>query len=175
MTTRHLIAHRDLSLLCDVASDEHIYSRRKLVAVLSCEYLNINDSTSLAVRYLKRIISNFSSLFAEDSSQKSFFCCQLSFTLRCYLTNKYISRANLCAYSDDTVLVQILKSVLTNVRDISCDLLRSELCISGFCLILFNMDRSVLILLYKVFVQKNGVLVVVTFPSHEADKSVLTK
>ena len=37
------------------------------------------------------------------------------------------------------------------------------------------MNGSVFILFYKVFVQKNRVLVVVTFPCHEADKHIFAE
>ena len=127
------------------------------------------------MRYLQGVIPYFSCLLTEDSSQQSFLGSQLGLALRCYLTDEDIARAYLGTYSDDTVLVQILQSVIAHVWDISCDLLRSQLGISCFCLQIFDMDRSILILLYKVLVQQNGVLVVVTFPGHEADQCVLTK
>ena len=82
---------------------------------------------------------------------------------------------NLGTDTDDTTLVKILKSVLRNVGDLSCYLFRSELCITAFKLIFFYMDRCVDIIINEFFIYKNGVLVVVAFPCHEADKSILTK
>ncbi len=127
------------------------------------------------MRHLKRVISYLSCLLTEDSSEQSFLSGKLSLSLRSYLTYEYIARAYLSTDSDNTVFIKVLQSFLTYVRNISCDLLRSELGVSCLGLVFFNMNRCVLILLYKVFVQKNGVLVVVAFPCHEADKGILTE
>ena len=132
MTSCHLVSDGDLSLLSYIASYYLVNSGRKLVAVISCEYLNIYNGTCLAVRNLEGVVSYLSCLLTEDSSEKSFLCGQLGLALRCYLTNKDIARTDLGTYPDDTVLVQILQSVLTNVGDVSCDLLGSELGISCF-------------------------------------------
>ena len=53
MTAGHLIADSDLTLLSDVADNAHIYACAEFVAVLACEYLNVNDNTGFTVRNLE--------------------------------------------------------------------------------------------------------------------------
>ena len=81
----------------------------------------------------------------------------------------------LCTDADDTVLVKVFKSVLADIGDISCYLLGSELGFSCLCFEVFDVDRCILILFYKVLVEQYGVLVVIAFPGHEADTRVLTE
>ena len=91
MTAGHLIADGDLTLLSDIADNAHIYACRELVAVVSREYLYVNDNAGFTVRHLKRIITNFSCLFAEDSTEEPFLCGKLGLALWSYLTNKDIA------------------------------------------------------------------------------------
>ena len=174
MTARHLIADGDLTLLCDIASYQLVNSWRKLIAVLTGEYLDIDNNARFAVGDLQGVVSYFLGLFTENSSQKSFFSGKLGLSLRSYLSDEDIAGSYLCTDTNDTTVIEVLKSVLTNVGDISCDGLGTELCISFLDLILFNMDRGVNIFTDNTLVKKNGVLVVVAFPGHEADKSILT-
>ena len=82
---------------------------------------------------------------------------------------------NFSTDSDNTVFIKILESVITNVRDVSCDLFRSELGVSCFYFVFFYMDGCVHVFTNKSFVKKYGILVVVTFPGHEADEGILTE
>ena len=66
MTTSHLIADGNLSLLCNVDTNGLIYTRSQLVAVLSCKYLRINDDTVCTMRYFQGGITNLSCLLTED-------------------------------------------------------------------------------------------------------------
>ena len=175
MTTSHLIAGLNLSLLCDINSNYLIYAGAELVAVSSCKHLNVNNNTVFAVRHFKRGISNLSCLLAEDCAKKSFFTCKVGFALGSNLTNKDVAAVNFGTDTDNTVFIQILESVFTDVRNISCDFLGTELSISCLLVVLYNMDRSIYIVAYYFFINKYSVLVVVTFPGHKADKSVLTE
>ena len=87
VTTCHLITDGDLSLLCNVNADCLIHARRQLVAVLSCEYLCIHDDTVLAVRHLQGSVTHFSCLLAEDCAEQPLLGCQLSLSLRSYLSD----------------------------------------------------------------------------------------
>ncbi len=127
------------------------------------------------MRYFKRCITNLSRLFAEDSTEKSLLCRKLGFALGSNLTYKDISRVNLCADTDDTVFVKVCESVLADIGNISCDFLCAELGVSCFDFKFFYMNRCINIVTNKLFVDKNGVLVVITLPGHKADKSVLAE
>ena len=154
MTASHLIADGNLSLLCNVDANGLIYARRQLVAVLSGKYLGINDDTVRAVRYLQGGITNLSCLLTEDRAQQALLCGQLGLSLRGYLTYQDITGTNLCTDADDTALVQIFQCILADTRNISCDLFRSQLGITGFCLIFLNMDGGVYILLNQTLSSK---------------------
>ena len=143
MTTRHLVAHRDLSLLSNIAANELVNSGRKLIAVLTGEYLNINNNAGLTVRDLKGVVSYFLCLLTENSSQESFLGSKLGLALRCYLTDKDITRSDLSTDADNSSVIEVLESVLTNVGDISCDSLRTELGVSFLDLVFLDVDRCV--------------------------------
>ena len=68
-------------------------------------------------------ISYLARLFAEYRAEKSFLGGKLGFYLRSNLTYKYISRGNLGAYAYNSAFVEVLKGVLSDVRNISCDFL----------------------------------------------------
>ena len=68
MTACHLIADGNLTFLCNVNSYGLIYSRRKLVAVFSCEDFGIHNDTVSAVGNLQGGISYLAGLLTEDSS-----------------------------------------------------------------------------------------------------------
>ena len=87
----HLVADRKLTLLSNVATNYLVYAGAELVAVLSCEYLNVYDDTVLTVRHTQRGISDFLSLFTEDSTKKSFFGGKLGFSLGSNLTDEDIA------------------------------------------------------------------------------------
>ena len=92
------------------------------------------------MRNLKRGVSDLSRLFAEDCAKQSLLGGKLCLALRRNLTYEYIAGTNLRAYTDNTVLVKILECVLTDVGNISCNLLCAELRISRLDLVLFYMN-----------------------------------
>ena len=149
VTSRHFISHRDLSLLRDVDAHCLVHTRGQLVAILPCKYLCVNNNTILAMRYFERSIPYLPRLLAKDRPEQSLFSSQLRLTLRGHLADKDISRAHFRADADDPPLIQVFQGIVTHTRDVSCDLLRSELCISCLRLIFLNMDRSINIILYQ--------------------------
>ena len=175
VTTRHFITDGKLSLLCDVAANDLVYAGSKLVAVLSGEHLNVNDYAVFAVGNAQGGITNLSCLFTEDCTKQSFLCGKLGFALRGNLTDKDVSGTNLRAYADNAALVKLAEGIVTHVRNIAGDFFRAEFSVTGFKLVFLNMNGSEGILFNKLFIDKNGVLVVIAFPSHKADEHILTK
>ena len=168
MASGHLIADGEFSLLCDIAADNLVYAGSKLVAVFSGEHLNVNDNSVFAVRYTKRGIANLSCLFAEDGAEESFLCGKLGFAFRSNFTYKNISGTNLCAHADNSAFVKLAKGIVTHIGYVAGDFFRAEFRVARFKLIFFNMNGSKRIFLNKLFVDKNGVLVVIAFPRHKA-------
>ena len=91
VTTRHLVTYGDLTLLSDVNSDNVVNSGGELVAIVLGEYLNVDNDTGFTVGNSEGCVTNFAALFAEDRTEKSFFCCKLCFTLRCNLTYENVA------------------------------------------------------------------------------------
>src|SRR5699024_9050244 len=101
------------------------------------------------MRHFQGSIPYLTCLLTEDCTEKSLLCCQLSLSLWSYFSDKDISRAHLGADADDTSLIQIFQCIIALALVMSRHFLRSELCISCLCLILFDVDRSINIILYQ--------------------------
>ena len=125
--------------------------------------------------YFKGSITYLSCLLTKDGTKETLLSSKLCLSLRSNLTNKDITGTYLSTDTDDTTLIQIFQSVIADTRNITCDLFRSQLGITGFCLIFLDMDRCINIVLYKSLAEQNGILVVITFPGHKSDQRVLTK
>ena len=175
VTAGHLVAYVDLSLCSNIDSDYFVYSRRELCAVRLVEYSYVDDDTLFAVRQLEGRVSDFLGLLAEDSTQHSCFRSEVCLALRSQLADEDVVRLDLGADSDDTFFVEFLEHVAREVRDIPCDLLRSELCVSGFALVLLDVERCEHVVHEQSLVEDDSVLVVIAFPCHESDQEILSE
>ena len=101
------------------------------------------------MRNLKGCISDLAGLLAEDRTKKPLLCRKLCLSLRSHLAYQDVSCAHLRTDTDDSSLIQILKRVIADTRNIAGNLFRSKLGVARFCLILFYMDGCVHILLNK--------------------------
>ena len=148
VTAGHFITYRDLTFLSNVNAHRLVYARRKLISVFPCEYLGIHNDSVLSVRNFKRSITYFTGFFTENGTEQTLLCGKLGLTLRSYLSYQDISRTYLGTNTDDTSFIQVFQGVITYAGNVSCDLFRSQLSITGFRLIFFYMDRCVNIVLY---------------------------
>ena len=87
------------------------------------------------MRYFQRSISYFAGFLSEDCAEKSFLCCKLCLSLRSYFTYQNITGADFCTDTDDSPLIKIFESLITDTRNITSDLFWSELSITSFCLV----------------------------------------
>ena len=127
------------------------------------------------MRNFKRSIADFSGFLAEYRAEKSFFRGLLGVAFRRNSADENVAAVNLCSDTDNTVFVKVRKQVFSDARNVARDFFGTEFRFFRVYLIFFYMNGSVFILFYKVFVQKNRVLVVVTFPCHEADKHIFAE
>ncbi len=127
------------------------------------------------MRNLEGCVSDFPCLLTEDGSQESLLGSQLSLALRSNLSYEDIAGVDFGADSYDTFLIQILQSIFTHIRNVSGDLFRSQLGVSGFGLILLDVDGREHVFHDESLIEDDGVLVVVSFPRHEADEKVLAQ
>ena len=95
------------------------------------------------MRHFQGSITYFSCFLTKDRTEQSLLSSQLCLSLRGYFTNQDVSGTYLCTDTDDTSLIQILQGVLADTRNVTGDLFRSQLSITGFCLVLFNMNGCV--------------------------------
>ena len=100
---------------------------------------------------------------------------EVCLALRSQLADEDVVRLDLGADPDDTFFVELLEHVAREVRDIPCDFLRSELCVSGFALMLLDVERCEYVVHEQSLVEDDSVLVVVAFPCHESDQEILSE
>ena len=168
LVTLILLKERDLSLL-------KLDCALVLISALAGEYLSGDDSSLNSRWEFQAAITNLSCLLSEDSSEELLFWAELGLALWSDLTNDDIAWLNLSSDTDDSGLVEVLKSLFTNVRNISSNLFLSELGITSDTLELLDVNGCEHILLYEVFADQYGVLEVVAVPWHERDHTVLTE
>src|SRR5699024_5135691 len=143
VTSGHLIAHGDLSLLSNIDAHRLIHSRRQLIAVFPGKYPGVHYNSVLSVRHLQGCISDFTGFLAEDGSQQPLLRGELRLALGGYLSYQDISCPYLRANADNPPLVQILQGIVAYTGNILGDLLRSQLGITGFRLVFLYMNGGI--------------------------------
>src|SRR5262249_7796066 len=116
---------------------------RVLVLSLTSEDLDVNDGPLDARRTGQRSVAHIASLFTEDRAEQFLFGGQLRLAL--WRDFAYQNRAgfDICADPDDAALVEISERGFAYVRDVACDLFRTEFGVARLDLQLFDVDRSV--------------------------------
>ena len=175
MTPCHLISYADLTLLRDVNTNGLGYSGCKFIGVFSREDHRIDDRSISAVGHFQRSIANFSCLLSKDGAKESLLRSKLRLSFRRNSADQDISGSYFRTDTDDSSLIKILQCIISDARHIGSNLFRSKLRISGFQFILFNMDGSVNVILHQSLGKENRILVVISFPSHKADKRILSE
>ena len=82
---------------------------------------------------------------------------------------------DLCTDADDAALVEIAQRRLGNVGNVARDFLRTQLRVPRFNLVLFNVQRRVIVLPHQLFADENGILEVVATPGHEGHQDVASQ
>ena len=109
MTTRHLIAHLQLTLLSDVAAYHHVDAGCQFIAVFPGEYLDIHDDAVLTMGNTQRGITHFPCLFTEDGPEQTLLGIELGLALGGDLAHQNIAGTHFGAHTDNTALVQFLE------------------------------------------------------------------
>ncbi len=92
------------------------------------------------MRNSQGVVANLASLFAEDRTEQLLFRGEFRLALRRHLADQNIARVDLRAYSDYAAVIKILQHLVVEVRDITGDLLRTELCLTAFKLVFLYMN-----------------------------------
>ena len=93
--------------------------------------------------YLQGGIPYLTCLLTEDSTEQPLLGSQLGLPFRSYFSYQNIACTNLCADSDNSSLIEIFQRFITHARNVSGDLFRSQLGVTGLCLIFFNMNGCI--------------------------------
>ena len=144
------------------------------LTVYSGRNLDVHDDTADTRRNNQRGVLNISCLLAENGAKQFLFRSKLSFRLRSDLTHKYVAWFNLGTYTNDTIVVEILKSIFTYVRNITSDFFRAELGVTSSHLELVNMNRCEDVILNDLFRDQNRILEIITIPRHKSHEDVTT-
>ena len=99
----------------------------------------------------------------------------MRFTFRRYFSNQNGAWFDISADANDSAFIKITQGSFTNVGNIAGDFFRSQLGVAGFDFQLFDVNRSVIIVLDHLFRDQNRVLEVVTAPGHKCDQHVTTQ
>ena len=83
-------------------------------------------------RCLERSVLHITGLVAEDCAEQLLLRSRVAFSLRGNLSDQNITFFYMCAYSYHSVLVKILGSFLTYVRNIPSQFFQSAFCFSDF-------------------------------------------
>src|SRR6266566_3741120 len=108
-------------------------------------------------------------------TQQFLFSRQFRLTLRSDLTNQDILRPHFSTDIDDAPLIEVTQSLFSNVGNIPCDLLGSQLGIASIHLVFLNMYRREVVFTHNAFTDENGIFVVATLPAHKGDQNILSE
>src|SRR2546430_3582465 len=143
-----------------------------LFSALTGKDLDVHDGALDARRAIERSVANIAGLFAEDGAQQFFFRCQRGLALRRDLADENVSRLHDRADADDSTLVEVAEKRLADVGNIASDFLGAKLGVARFDLVLFDVNRSVVVVLDQFFADQDGVFEVVTTPGNEGYEHV---
>src|SRR5205823_13768894 len=144
-------------------------------SALASEDLDIDDGAFDARGAVERSVANVAGFFAEDRAQQLFFRSQRGFALGRNFADQDVARLHDSADSNDAAFVQVAEERFADVWNVARDFFRTELGIARFDFILFDVNRSVVILFHQLFADQDRVLEVVPAPGHESHQHVATK
>ena len=179
MSAGELVALSDLTMLRNVDANHLIHAVRQLVAVFfgvfAGDLLDVDHRTGLAVRHTQRGVTNFAALLTEDGAQQTLFRSQLGFALRGDLTHQNVAGFDFGADADNATLVEVGHRVFADVRQITGDLLGTQLGFAGVDLVFLDVDGAQGVVLHETLGDDHSILVVIAVPRHEGDEQVLAQ
>src|SRR5208282_4719185 len=135
-----------------------------LLRTLAAEDLHVHDGAFDARRAIQRSVAHVSGFFTENRAQQLFFRRNLAY--------QNVARLHCRADADYAALVQIAQEALVDVGNVASNFLGTQLRVARFDFILFDVNRSVVILFHQLFADENSVLEVVPAPWHEGHEHV---
>src|ERR1051326_2997924 len=139
------------------------------------EDFHVHDRAFDSRRAGEGSIAHVAGFFAEDGAQQFLFRRELRLALGRDFAHQNVAGLDGGANADDTAFIEVAQRMLAHVGNIARDFFGSQLGVAGFDFKLFDVDRSVVIVLHQLFGNQDGVLKVVTAPGHEGDEYVAAK
>src|SRR4029453_15743861 len=131
-----------------------------------------DDLAALAVGQAQRAVLHLAGLLTEDRPEEPLLGRQLGLALGRDLADEDVAGADLGADVDDALLVEVLEGLLADVRDVTRDLLGTELRVARLDLVLLDVDAREEVVADKAVADDDRVLVVAALPAHERDQHV---
>ena len=126
-------------------------------------------------RSLQRSILHITSLVTENGTEQFFLRRRIGLALGRNLTYKDVARFDARTDTDNTIVVQILGCLFTDIGDIRGQFFHTTLGFANLQRKLLHMNRRQQVLSNDPFVQHNGILVVISLPRHISNQKVLTQ
>ena len=94
------------------------------------------------MRHTQRGVTHFAALLTEDGAQQALFRSQLGFALRGDLTHQNVAGFDFGADADNATLVEVGHRVFADVRQITGDLLGTQLGFAGVDLVFLDVNGA---------------------------------
>src|SRR5207244_12587950 len=139
------------------------------------EDLDVHDGAFDARRTVERGVAHVAGFLAEDGAQQFFFRSERGLALGRDLADENVARLDDRADADDAAFVEVAQERFADVGNVARDFLGTELRVAGFDFVLLDVDRSVVVVLYQLFADEDGVFEVVSAPRQEGHEHVASQ
>ena len=134
-----------------------------------------DNCTEVTRLHTQGCVTHVGSFLTKDRTKKLFFWRHRAFTLWRDLTDKNITRLNVCADVYDTRFVEVAKSFFADVWNIACDFFRAKFRVTCRHFEFFDVDRRKHVVTRNALGDQDRVFVVVTIPRHKRDDHVFAQ
>src|SRR5262249_32868754 len=143
-----------------------------LFSALAGEDFDVHDGALDARRAIERSVAHVTSFFAEDGAEQFFFRGERGLALGRDLADQNVARLDDCADADDAAFVEVAQERFANIGNVASNFFGTQLRVARLDFVLFDVDRSVIVVLHQLFADEDGVLKVVPAPRQEGHKDV---
>ena len=163
--------------LCVQLVELHLFGLFALLVVLvdTAEQLLVDHHAEERRLCLERCVLHVARLVAEDGTQQLLFRTRVALAFRGDLTDEDVARFDVRADADDTVVIEVLGSVLADVRNVGGELLHTAFGFAYLHDVLVHVHRREEVFAHETLRDHDGVLEVVPFPGHEGHLEVATQ
>src|SRR5258708_1098164 len=144
-------------------------------SALAGKDFDVDDGAFDARRAVERSVAHVTGFFTEDRAEQFFFRSERGFAFGSYFADENVARLNDRADADNAAFVQVAEERFADIGDVASNFFGTELGVARFDFVLFDVNRSVVIVLDQFFADQDGVFKVVAAPGHEGHQNVAAK